>query len=802
MKRAIAIALWLTTVAASAGAQATVDEIVVYARKRAELIEDTPVSVTAFDADRLQATGVTRIEQIQTMVPNTTMLRGSNGLTASFNIRGVGNFPSIHFDQGVGVYVDGVYLSRNTGTILDLVDVQSIEVLRGPQGTLFGKNTLGGAVNVTTVKPKNEFEASLFVRAGSYDQVDTKAILNVPLDFEIDALQDKLFGRFTFASFYNEGYTYNSVRDERASDRNSINFLGSLRYLPTDWLTVDISGTWSKNTSRGLGAKCVYIEPENIDDGFAAIIGSIGQIVRSTGAPVSDYRDRCNATTPYRFEADDAMFINLESYGAWGVFNIDLGAPRGFDSLTAKYTSSWREQSSRSRGDIDQTGFPIVGVANSGGGPFVTTVSGPLAGTTADLGGSPLSQRQIQQELQVNASALDERLTMIGGLWGFWENAENGLGTNYLPGTIIGSAPVGLGQTIGDVQTSNWDFAVYTQITAQPTEWLGLTGGVRYTLEKKGLQRVLQQPLADTAAGFDPLPVDFEADDTFSDTTPMANLTLTTPQAWIADTPIEHLMGYFTYSQGFRGGGFNGDARFTTDALNIPFKPETIESFEWGIKSVLWENKVSLSLAYFRDERTDQQIPQVFEVEGQPIGDVLVTNAGQSSTQGFEGEIIATPISGMLINGSVGYLDGVYDEFPDARDSRTGEVVDRSGERFSFLPEWQTYLGVQYSFDVDDWGPEWAWGSLTPRADWSWQSRVVNWNPELPELVQPAFHLLNLRTTYQFNDGDSSIAVFVNNVTDEAYFRDSIALGPRLSLVVGRYYEAPRWWGVEISQRF
>lgn len=819
--RTVAFALaasWFFTLADGAHAQAarkkSIDEIVVYARKRAELIEDTPVSITAFNADQLKVTGTTRIDQIQTMVPNLTMLRGASGQSASFNMRGIGNFPGLSFDQGVGVYVDGVYMSRNAGSVLDLVDTASIEVLRGPQGTLFGKNTLGGAINITTIKPKNEFEASVFVRAGSYDQIDTRATLNIPLGFHLDLLEDRLFGRFTFANFYNEGYMKNTVRDQRASDRNSVNFLGSLRYLLTDDATFDVSGSWAKSTTHGLGAKCIYIDPQNVDVGFQAIIDGINQIVTSTGAPASDYRDRCNATTPSRFAADGRNSINVESYGAWGVLNWDigeigLGGIRLLDDLSFKYTGGWREQVTAARVDIDQTAYPIVQVEGAGGGPVLPDINGK----PVDIGGAPQEQRQIQQELQINASAWQERLHMVGGVWGFWDDADEQTGINYLPGTLISDPEIGigLGPNLGTLKIANWDWALYFQGTLELTEWLSVTGGVRYTEEKKGVDRKLEQPSAHPPLG-DPVPVDFSESTTFTNVSPAATVALTAPESWLEPVQIDHLMTYFRYAEGFRGGGFNGPARLTTDVTLIPFKPETNDSYEVGVKGVLFDRRLTFSLAYFHDELTDQQIPQIITQQCTgagcppiPLSDVLIRNSGQSTVQGVELEFATQPIEGLGINGSVGYLDAVYDDFPMAQDPRTGEFVDRDGERFNFIPEWKTFLGVQYSIDTMDYvdsDPAWLAGTVTPRIDWSWQSKIVNWAPELPELTQDPFHLINFRTTYSFNDDSTQFAFFINNVTDEKYFRDSVALGPRLTLVVGKYYQPPRWYGIELTQSF
>ena len=167
-----------------------VEEIVVSARKRDEFLEDTPVSVTALGADTLREVGVTQLSDIQDLVPNLQFRSGRNGITAGVQIRGIGTAsPELAFDPGVGIYVDGVYLPRAFGQIVDVIDVEQIEVLRGPQGTLFGKNTVGGAINLTTVKPQPVPEAFVLARPSNFGRIFTEAMVNLPV------VEDLLFSR-------------------------------------------------------------------------------------------------------------------------------------------------------------------------------------------------------------------------------------------------------------------------------------------------------------------------------------------------------------------------------------------------------------------------------------------------------------------------------------------------------------------------------------------------------------------------------------------------------------------------------
>ncbi len=745
-----------------AGAQ--IEEIVVQARKRDEFLEDTPVSVTALGPETLIAAGVTRIDQIQNLVPNLSIVGDPSGQLGSFIVRGVTNFPFVFFDQGVGVYVDGVFFSRNAGNLLNVVDVAQIEVLRGPQGTLFGKNTVGGAVSVTTVQPREELEAYAFVRAGSFNTIDTRATLNVPIG--IGPLEDELFLRLSFGSFQDGGYTKNEFREEYASDRGSLSFLGSLRWVPTEDLNVVINGSYEKSHSRGPGGQCVWVQ----------------SVATSIFLP-DGYREECEASQPFRYASDVHSVSDLESSGVWGIFEWQAGDLWALEDLAVKLTSSWRTQTPRTRSDWDMTSFPVFTQAQFGGGP---------------TDGEPGFQQQIQQELQLNGTALDGRLTYVGGVFGFWEKAEQDTSLVVFPGTPVEA----LGTSRGMVDTDNWNWALYGQATADVTDWLSVTGGLRYTQEKKGLERVLLEPL-----NADPLVVDVSNDETFAAWSPMASIAAQAPDVWLDAMTLDHLMGYFTYARGFRGGGFNGNARSEQSA--VPFQPEFVDSFEVGLKTIGFDRKLNMNLSVFYANRSDMQVPQIVtescppnDPDCLPSADVLITNAASANTRGFEWELLTRPIEGLQLSGSVGYTRARYDEFANAENAITGDPLDRSGEQIPFFPEWQTHVALQYSFEVRSPGPDWLAGWITPRVDWTFESTTINFAPELTPLTQPSYNLVDVRLSYDFADDSNQIAFWARNLSDTAYFKDTFALQTPIIGSAVRYYAAPRAFGVELSRRF
>lgn len=444
----------------SSSRQMQVEEIVVSARKRDELLEATPVSVTALSETTLRETGVIRIDDIQQLVPNLSFQVASTGNEALIYIRGVGTpRAQISFDPGVGIYVDGVFLPRAQGSLLDVIDVQQIEVLRGPQGTLFGKNTVGGAINITTQKPSEQLEAFALVRAGNVDAprsdginlVDTRAMLNLPIS--IGPLEDRVFMRLAFGSQNRAGYMYNTLREEGWNDRSSLAFLGSLRIIPHEDVTIDISGNWDRSRNYGEGGECVFVTEtalQNLAPGLA------------------DYCKEPNQD--YLFAADWPQFYDVLSVGSWGVLNWDVGPLAGLDEFSVKAIGSWREQTFNGRRDTDLTPTPAVNTSFYGNVPMPVP-----AGADPDEGilGRPGMGQQLQGELQLNGSALDNRLNFVGGYFAFWETASQQEGIAALVDTI----------NIREVSPQfidNWTWAIYGQASYDFTDWAQLTGGLRY----------------------------------------------------------------------------------------------------------------------------------------------------------------------------------------------------------------------------------------------------------------------------------------------------------------------------------
>lgn len=735
-----------------------IEEIVVTARRREEMLEDTPVAVTALSAANLRQSNITQIDQIEQMVPNMSFRNGATGQTVSIQIRGVGTSTTgAAFDPGVGLYIDGVFLPRAQSSIFDVVDIAQVEVLRGPQGTLFGKNTVGGAVNVTTVKPKEDFEGFVFLRPGNFGALNTRMMLNVPVN--IGWFEDKLFVRAALASENRSGYSYNEFRDEYWDNQNGLTFLGSLRFLPIEDLTIDVSGTWWRNHSRGGNGQCVFVQETGL------------------GSLTPGFWDACRESEPLFFQSDVATIADFANWGTWGTIRYDIGDAGWFEQLAVKSITSWRQQSNRSRQDHDATRFSVLQVSQAGYGP---------------LDGAPGASQQIQQEMQLEGGAWEDRISFITGLFLFWETAER---HNT---TFAGGVP-----NAGNNNSSidNWTWALFAQATADVTDWMSLTAGLRYTEDKKGADQLNFDALDPGS----PPTRDASGRRVFTAWTPMASIAFLAPDSILEPAYLDHLMGYFTYSRGFKGGGFNAVINPSAEGNMLePYEPETLNSFELGAKTIAFDQRLTFNLALFRSDYQDIQ-QTVLEANEDDEGNItvlrLTRNAAEATIQGVEAEVRVVPVEGLQIMGSLGYMDPRYDSFPDAVSGITNQQIDRAGETLVNSPALQTFIGVQYSFPVEIGQSEWMTGWLTPRVEWAYRDHYHIAGPEVWPLVQPGYNLINARLSYEFLDDRAQVALWGRNLTDELYFNSGVPLATTFG-TTRRIFSAPRTWGAELSYAF
>ncbi len=747
------------------------EEIVVRARKRSERLIDTPVAVTAVTRSELDQVGAARLDDIQMLVPVVQFRSSGIAQAQSIFIRGIGQQDEgLAFDQGVGLYLDEIPLSRSIGLLLNLIDVSQIEVLRGPQGSLFGRNSVGGAISVHTVKPTDRVEGSVLVRAGRFNAVDTRATLNVPID--IGWFDGKLFSRFSFASRNSRGYIRNDVRRERFGNLNDIGFLGSLRFVHGP-LTIDASGSYERSHRRGVGGQCrveAGAQPSPLTLEVARVF-------------YPGFEDACASQTPFRVRADANSLADLESYGSWVVSSMDLGSISFFEDLSVRSISSWREQRPRYLVDTDFQEFPMIVSAHIGGpDPFGTD-------------GEPAFARQISQELRLHASALKERVHATLGTFLFWDDARDTNGQSGFRFRADGAMGLANQTTVSTLAVDNYSWALFGQLSLDVTEWAQVTAGLRYTADQKGLGKTEVVPLVDSNPR-----VDARERNTFRDWTPMAALSLTVPDH-LRPAVLDHGLGYVSYSSGFKGGGFNalvGQQAGADSSRLDRFEPESVDAYELGLKSLWLGERVRANLSVFYSDYRDIQ---VVETRGEGLMFVrFVTNAAAATIHGAEFESVVRLLGRLTVSGAATVLEAEYHSFPMAEDNLGPRSIDRAGQSFPNVPEFRAHMGLYYDATVLP-ESEVFRGVLTPRVDWYYQSEVHYGGPELRALTQRGYNRFDVRLNYEFWERALTVALWSRNLLDETYFNGGISFANVFG-TAARFTAPPRTYGGEVTFRF
>ena len=406
--------------------------------------------------------------------------------------------------------------------------------------------------------------------------------------------------------------------------------------------------------------------------------------------------------------------------------------------------------------------------------------------------GEPWFQQQISQEVQVNGSAWKDRVHYVSGFFAMWEKGEAPTVIQALPDQINVVSR-------SDTTTDNWSWALYAQATADVTEWMSLTAGLRYTEDKKGAGLVVTD-----LSGNEPVVQQSGSDSSiFTSWTPAASISLLAPPDLLDTLSLDHQLAYFSYARGFRGGGFNALISVSGGDLLTSFDPETLDSFEIGFKTIAFDQRLTANLSMFLALYDDIQVTttRTFqEPDGSLRLEALTLNAAKATTRGLEFEVLALPLDGLQLTGALGLLDARYDEFIGISDL-TGDPIDRSGQTFDDTPDTTVHLSAQYSLPIDFGQSNWMRGWVTPRIEWYYQAEMHVLGPELVESIQEGFSLLHARLSYDFHDDRAQVALWGKNLTNQVTF-DTVANATSTLGNVIRYYRPPRTFGGEFSYRF
>ena len=719
-------ALSATAVAqeASTEAQASnVDDIIVSARRRDEALKDVPVAVSVLSAEKLQQAGPSDITALQQQTPNATVqiARGSNSTLISF-IRGVGQQdPLWGFEPGVGLYIDDVYVARPQGAVLDIFDIQRIEVLRGPQGTLYGRNTIGGAIKYVTKRLGDE--PSFLGRAtiGAYNEHNFLASGSLPVGetFAVGA---------AVATYNHDGYGKNLFTGEDHYNKDVVAYRASAEWTPSDSLFFRLAYDRVEDNSNPrhghrevLSTDGLYAPPPNVYDTYAGIQGD--QKVTTEGVSL---------TAEY-------------------VVN---------DWLTLKSISAYRSGDTATIIDFDETPKPTLDIP------------------------AYYSDHQFSQEFQ--ALFTGDRWSGVAGLF-------------YLDGTSSGvfdTIAGNLGLVIaaaGSVETKS--YSAFADFSYDLTERLHVSAGGRYTSDDKTGEvfrafylGAARSPLTGGVAR----PIlatrtNYTASKTFQKFTPRVSASYDFS---------DDVTGYVSIGQGFKSGGWDmrGDAFLVPQTVD-GYKPETVTTYEIGLKGSALDRRLNFSTAAFYSDYKDQQITTQQVATPPQVGIAsVVDNAGASTIYGFEAEGAAFLTDDITANFSVGYLHNEFDKFITRI---SGSPVDISGLRKpQNSPEWSAYLGMT-------WRGEILGGDLRVTPSLSYRSDYHLFDAPDPILDQKGYVLADASLIWTAPSKRYEIGLFGRNLTDQEYKVGGYNFaGATYNNSIDAFYGPPRTYSAQLTVKF
>lgn len=714
-----------------------IEKVTVTARRTKENQQKVPASVSSFSEKSLDRIGATDVTGLQGAIPNANIAQGRGSSNATnIYIRGVGQPDALQtFDPAVGVYVDDVYLSRIRGTQFELMDIERLEVLRGPQGTLYGKNTIGGALKVITRRPTDESKGAASFTVGSYGELVGNGTISGGLTDTLAASASLLIGS-------RDGYVENPVTDAEYNDRGVGAGRVKLAWDPSEDFQLDVSFDYAEEDAA--------LNVGQATNTLTTILGVPLLVVPAT-PPEFNFETR---TTPGLPNSTEMTHWGGSASATW-----DLD-----DAWTLRSITAYRELQNRDYVDIDATQLEL--------GDVLVDVD----------------QNQTSQELQLLYAGTNWKL--VSGLYYLRENIvshQEAYADDYLGGFLGGNTFL---RTVDDdLQTTSW--AAFANAVFALTDTVNLSTGIRYTEEEKEYFR--------TTSTFSNSAL-FNGTFAFSRTESWENVSPMVSLDWQAN---DNTLLYARYATGFKSGGFNGRANAAGE--DQPYDPETLDSYEVGVKSDWADGTVRTNITAFYNDYTDFQarVSRSVTSPTQPIPaiDFAVLNAGGLEIYGAELEFLAYPVPELRLDASIGYLHAEYTEFFEVR---AGPVtIDRSWQTPAFSPEWTMRFGGQYEWSLGDMGSLTLGAAARFRSEMALAVDNANLTSRaiFPGMWQDDFWVYDAQLVWA-NDNETLLAgLYARNLSDEVYKTDA----QEFSSVAGirtAYYGAPQTVSFKITVRY
>ena len=725
-------------------------EVIVQARRRDENLQQVPVAVTALESDEIEVRSIQSTDDLNARVPGVAVNGGNffGRSTGAFRVRGI---------PGVAFYVDGVVHSSAEGLLMNLVDAERVEVLRGPQGTTFGKNAIGGAVQYLTQRPRDRTTANFKTTLGSQSRKDLTATLDLPLG-------PTLFSKIAVATLNRDGYIENTQTGAALGDQQDRVGRFDLLWRPAERFEARFIAEYIKQDSNGTPATVWALNPvcpgDAVPHNFVGAVPNSLCIYQAIGAEVSN-EWLYGARKQWKTAASAGSGNSYSSLG--GIVQLDW---RLSDRVQLKSISGYRELEAFRDHDFDGT-------------PFVFYQAF-----------SAVKRDETSQELQLLYS--DSRLSGTSGLY-YYADENWGTRQNWVANELRFEPFLSLRNALGGgfasyvppiinslMQNRSEGWAIFTEWAYRLTSKLTLSAGARYNHDTISqatytpayvLPEQCCLPTRSADAAGPPIPGQ-SGSATFTQLSPRFSI----QYQW---TPA--IMTYYTYSQGFGAGGFTGgNIFFLPNGGFGSYGPETLTNHEIGLRTDLFGRRLRLNASAFSGEYDDIQINEELQ---QTPGFLLTTNAGAARIEGLEVEGVLTPNRSLALNFSASWLDARYTQIGNARNLRLDTPL-------AYAPELSYSVGAQYEWSI------FGGAALTARGDYVWQDDVYS-APDLNTRTrQPAYGVANVRLAFRDVSGRWEVSLAGTNVLNQFYRLNGFFL-PADQIEIGTLAR-PREWSLSV----
>lgn len=749
-----------------------IEEITVEARRVEESLQKTPIAVTAFSATTIDRMFAQDMRDIGQIAPNVNISAIPGFRAAAIGIRGVstGDIPS-SFDPAISVVVDGFVFGHVQSSLLDFFDIEQIEILRGPQGTLFGKNTIGGVINVRSKRPDGGFSAEARLNIGNFGRTDLRAAVNFPI------IEDVLAGRVAVLSKNSSGDHRNLIDGTRINGDDVQAMRAKFLLTPSDNLEALFTIEYERDRSDTPPVLNTTIADDGVYGGdlffnpnaaFGLPPGTLpaypGRGVPG-GLPLGDPH-KTNLVDPRTHVGPGGLGTQPDRDHDFDILGFYLNLSYRVPNLgTFTWVAGYRSVESDLYNDYVGETVPIY-----------STIRG-------------VDRDSWSQEVRF-ASEFSDRLSIVTGVYyqsnelKYYNLTSLGSGHPFTGSGFPGTWPQPGLHLIADGTQNTDAWAIFGEVIYDVSDRMRVFAGARYTDEKKSF---VLRPLAPVVGLIG----------TASDNNSWDDITF---RLGVDFDVTEEILAYFTFSTGFKSGGFNEQSQ-TLTAIG-PFDEEKADSFELGIKSDLLDNRLRLNFAGFYVEYDDLQLDTVLPEPSSPVGqESRVTNAGQSTVWGLELEITALPTEGLMFQGTVGYLDAEYDEYactlgnPAARPAGF-DLVDPVLGLYdcSFLtpkrsPKWNFSGTIDYEWEVS------SWGYMGVNINVTHSSAYFNDTLNSSAGRADKRTLLNASIRIVEADEQWELSVYGKNITDEKYRANGLGVANLWSF---SSYGPPATFGVEL----